>query len=492
MGTAIQPAADRSADLGRVVHLTAEYWPYVRTGGLGEAVRGLAEYQARAGIPVTVVLPLHRAVVHSGTPLEPMGDAFEVRTRGHRDNVRVHRVAGPSTNPEVWFVEHQSFDRPGVYGDTTGDYPDNHWRFSCFAHAALAGLPRHAPDAAVVHAHDWHTAVANVLLRETFGGDAFYDRLGAVLTVHNPAFQGHFEPKALAEAGLPAHLFDWRFFEWYGHVNFMKGGIAYSDMVTTVSPTHAWELTTPDGGFGLHDHFSWLGDRLVGILNGIDVRRWDPVTDPDITARYSASDREPKTRCKRALQRQFGLPQRKRTPLMVMSARLVQQKGLDLLLDGDLLARAGAQAVILGRGQPSYEEQLAALARKAPTLLAVPLDFSERLEHRLIAGGDLLLMPSQFEPCGLTQMRAQLYGTLPIVRRVGGLADTVQDGATGFTFDAFDAVELADAIDRAIETFHDRPAWDQMVSDAMGLDHSWTKAELQYRDVYRRALAARG
>ena len=483
--------AEDSWQHGRVVHLTAEYWPYVRTGGLGEAVRGLAEYQAQAGIPVTTIVPLHRAVIHSGTPLEPAGDAFEVRTRGHRDTARLYRVAGGAANPQVFFVEHASFDRSGVYGEPTGDYPDNHWRFSCFAQAALASLPSIAPDAAVLHAHDWHTAVGNVLLREAFGGDPFYDRIGAVLTVHNPAFQGHFQSKALAEAGLPDRMYDWRLFEWYDQVNFLKGGMAYSDMVTTVSPTHAWELTTPGGGFGLHDHFAALGDRLVGILNGIDVRRWNPMTDRDITARFSHADREPKSRCKRAIQRQFGLRQRKRTPLAVMSARLVEQKGLDLLLDGDLLARMPAQVIVLGRGHPKYEQALTTLARKAPTAVSIPLDFSERLEHRIIAGGDMLLMPSQFEPCGLTQLRAQLYGTIPVVRRVGGLADTVDDCRTGFTFDAFDSVSLAEAIDRAVSTYHDQSAWDRIVTTSMQLDYSWARPEQQYRDVYRRAIAAR-
>ena len=476
---------------GRVVHLVAEYWPFARTGGLAEAVRGLAQYQVSAGQPVTVILPLHRQVLAHGTEMEPVGEPFTVWVGWRRELARLHRHTGGEATPEIYFVAHESwFDRREIYGEGF-DYPDNPQRFAFFAGAALEALPTIAPDAAVLHAHDWHASFAVTFLRHHYAGRAFYERLGTVITIHNAAFQGHFTPDLLADIGLPASFYDWRLFEWYGHVNILKGALAFCDLATTVSPTHATELCTPAGGFGLHDHYAAMGDRFVGILNGIDEDFWNPETDPLITARYGRADPGGKSRCKRAVQRSHVLPQRSRTPLVAMSARLVEQKGLDLVLADDHLLDVPAQFVFLGRGERRYEQALAALGARAPDRMAVPLDFTERAEHRLLAGADLLLMPSQYEPCGLTQMRAQRYGALPVVRRVGGLNDTVEDGTSGFLFDSYVPDAFAAALRRAIATYHDRPNWTRLQQHVMGLDHSWGPSADRYQATYLRACAAR-
>jgi starch synthase len=476
---------------GRVVHAVAEYWPFARTGGLAEAVRGLAQYQVSAGQPVTVVLPLHRQVLAHGTEMEPVGEPFPVWVGWRRETAQIYRHTGREAAPDVYFVGHESwFDRPEIYGEGV-DYPDNPQRFAFFGRATLEALPWIAPDATIVHAHDWHATFAVTFLRYHYAGQSFYDRIGTVVTVHNAAFQGHFRPELLADIGLPASFYDWRYFEWYGHVNILKGALALCDIATTVSPTHAVELRTPEGGFGLHDHYAAMGDRFVGILNGIDDDFWNPATDPFLPANYGPDDASAKPRCKRAVQRSYVLPQRSRTPLVAMSARLVEQKGLDLVLADDHLLDADAQFVFLGRGERRYEEALAALGTQAPDRIAVPLDFTERAEHRLLAGADLLLMPSQYEPCGLTQMRAQRYGALPVVRRVGGLSDTVTEGRSGFLFDAYAPEAFARALTRAIATYHDRPAWDELQHHAMRLDHSWRYSAESYQAAYLRACAAR-
>jgi starch synthase len=261
--------------------------------------------------------------------------------------------------------------------------------------------------------------------------------------------------------------------------------------VGTVSPTHAHELRTPAGGFGLHDSFIALGDRLVGILNGIDVDIWDPMNDPDIPAHFSAADLSGKKVCKADLQEACGLPVRDDVPLFGMTARLVKQKGFDLIVGDGLLYRIpDAQFVFVGEGEPGYQQALAEAARRMPDRVAVRFEFTEVREHRLLAGADCLLMPSLYEPCGLTQMRAQRYGALPVVRRVGGLCDTVEDQVTGFVFDEYESAGLEVAIRRALALYQNRASWEQHMRQAMKRNFGWRRSADAYLDVYRAALAA--
>jgi starch synthase len=475
-----------------IVHLTAEYQPFARTGGLGEAVRGLAEYQAGAGLPITVMLPLHRQVREHGTPLTAVGPPFGVPVGGRLETARLFRADTTESCCTVYFVDHPGyFDRPGIYGEG-GDYPDTARRFAFFCRAALEALPMIAPDVGMVHAHDWHTALAVVYLRNTLAGQPFYDRLGSVLTVHNGAFQGHFPPETLSDIGLPPELYRFEQMEWYGRANVLKGGLLYCDAATTVSPTHAAELRTAVGGFGLHDSFVRLGDRFVGIRNGIDDITWDPSRDAHLPAPFHSTDVSGKAECKAAALADYGLSGGRDEPLLVMSARLVEQKGLDLILADDFPLHASARFVFLGRGEARYENALVALARRAPDRIAVPLHFSDDAEHRLLAGADMLLMPCLYEPCGLTQMRAQMYGTLPIVRRVGGLADTVDDGATGFVFDDYTPPAFLEAVQRARVTYRRPPAWKAMMRRAMIRDFSWGPSAVEYHRLYHMARSRRG
>ncbi len=300
-----------------IVHVTAEYSPYARTGGLAEAVAGLANFQHVAGLHVTAILPLYRTVRDEDPDLEPVGQPFVVTIGARHEEARVFRVAGPAAGPQVFFIEHLDyFNRHGIYGESGADYPDNHRRFAFFALAAMTALPRLVHGPVLLHAHDWHTALAPVYLRTILSHERYARDATTVVSVHNPGYQGHFGPEAMPEIGLPWELYNWQQLEWYGKVNFLKGGLVFADSVTTVSPTQARELRTPGGGFGLHHLFIALGDRLVGVLNGIDQRIWNPATDTQITAQYSAEKLEGKRRCKAALQRSFGLPQRRRAPLL--------------------------------------------------------------------------------------------------------------------------------------------------------------------------------
>ncbi len=482
----------RPGDKGvSVVHLTAEYWPLARTGGLGEAVNGLATFQAVAGQPTVVVLPLYRAVRNTAPDLERVGP-FSVTLGLRTEQAWLYRIPEVEGKPHVFLIEHQEFfDRDGIYGADDADYPDNARRFAFFCLAALTVLPQIAPDAEVLHAHDWHTALAPVFLRRAFAGQPYHDRLAAVLSVHNAGFQGHFPPETLADLGIGPELYTSDVFEWYGRMNVLKGGLAFCDVAVTVSPTHARELCTQEGGFGLHEPFIGLGDRLVGILNGIDPTAWNPANDPAIAAPYSAGDLSGKASCKAALQQARGLPQQPRTPVIGMSARLVAQKGLDIVLGGDLLAMEDVQFVFLGSGERRYERALAALALDAPHRIAVEFNFTDRLEHRLLAGADVLLMPSLYEPCGLTQMRAQRYGTIPIGRRVGGLADSIADGTTGLLFDEYTPEALLATVKQAIDRYHTKAPWQALIRGAMEQQFGWDNSAKHYLELYRRALRER-
>ena len=473
-----------------VVHIVSEYAPYARTGGLAVAVAGLAEWQARTGLDVAVIVPLYRAVRRHAPDLVPVGRPLQLEIGPRTEPFRLLRAPGPASGPRVYFIEHDGyFDRSGLYGAGGADFGDNGLRFAFFAAAALAVLPRVSRGPVVVHAHDWHAALAPVFLRTRFAGERYYEGVRSVLSIHNAAFHGHFPFEILGVVGLPETLYDWPYLEWYGRVNYLKGGMAFADAVATVSPNHAVELRSAVGGFGLHEAFQALGDRFVGIVNGIDQTQWDPEHDPHLPATYWIADLSGKRRCKASIQRTFGLPQHGDAPLVGLTGRLVTQKGLDLIVGNAGLLHTGAQFILSGHGEPRLETALTDIASHSHQRVGVKLQFSERLAHRLIAGSDFFLVPSLYEPCGLTQMEAQRMGTIPIVRRVGGLADTVEDGVTGFVFDAFTPAALTGAVRRAIAVYRDPPRWERMVREAMVRDFSWGPSAAAYTALYRRVLA---
>ena len=476
-----------------IVHVVAEYWPYARTGGLAEAVRGIATHQAHSGTPTSVFMPLYRPARARAGRLEPACEDVSVPLGVGPQTCRILHAPDSTDEARVYFVEHAgAFDREGLYGEDGGDYPDNHLRFALFSRAVLEALPRLVPDGDIVlHPHDWHAALASVFLRTMYAGQPFYDAVACVLSVHNAGYQGLFGPDTLDQVGLPPEVYHWSLMEYYGQINWLKGGLAYADWVTTVSPTHAHELRTPAGGFGLHDFFIAMGDRLVGILNGIDQDVWDPSTDEEAVRPYARDDLEGKRACKAWLQQLAGLPVRANVPLVGMTARLAKQKGFDLILGDGLLYRLPeAQFIFLGEGDPGYRRQLEEVARNVPDRVAAFFEFTEKREHRLLLGADILLMPSQYEPCGLTQMRAQRYGALPVVRRVGGLADTVEDQVTGFVFDEFTTWALEVALRRAFALYPDREAWQLHMREGMARDFGWERSARRYLDLYDAAVKA--
>jgi starch synthase len=491
-GASVASSQSGRSSLPAVIHLAAEFFPYARTGGLAEAVSGLASFQHRAGHRVVAMLPLYRSVRELAPGLVPAGDPYMVQVGAQAELAQLFRVTGAGPGPEVYAIAHPHFyDRPGIYGDANGDYEDSARRFAFLVLAALEALPRFVSGPTILHAHDWHTALAPLYLRTTHADRPVTSQVGTVLAVHNPGYQGHFPASIVPDIGLPWSVYTHHNLEWYGRANLLKGGVTTADLVVTVSAKHAEELKTDEGGFGLQEVFRALGPRLVGITNGIDQSAWDPTTDPHITATYGPADFEGKERCKTALQRAFGLPQRKKVPIFGFSGRLAQQKGLDVIFASHHLLSQDAQFVFLGGGERRYGDTLLELRRALPDRVGVELNFTDRMEHRLMAGADMFMMPSVYEPCGLTQMRAQRYGTLPVGRRVGGIADTVEDGVTGFLFDKYDASAFQEAAFRALAHMENRDRWNAMMRTAMHRDFSWDRASERYAAVYRSVLASR-
>ncbi|MDX2193732.1 MAG: glycogen/starch synthase [Gemmatimonadales bacterium] len=477
-----------------VLHVTAEYHPYAQSGGLGGAVRGLAEHQRRTGRPVTVLLPYYQQVRTLGHLVEEVATLLVPMGPGVLPARLLRHMHGDDL-PEVLFLDIPSlYERKTIYGED-GDYRDNHVRFAALGRAAVELLRLRAlagGDPTVLHAHDWHASLAPVYLRVAHGGEPWARRTPAILNVHNAGYQGQFPASVMPSIGLPWGLYRWDLMEWYGRLDYLKGGLVFCDAAVTVSARHADELRTDEGGFGLQGQFRAMGDRLSGIRNGIEPELWDPMHDVNTAAPFHQGDLAGKAACKADLQRRAGFRVDPALPLLVFCGRLVTQKGLELVVKSSLLRFPGAQFAFLGHGEDRFIEAIGRIAQQAPDRVLVRTDFRDDREHRMLAGADMLLMPSYYEPCGLTQMRCQRYGTLPLVRWVGGLADTVVDDVSGFVFGEYTVPALEAAFARALGRFAEPLRWRAMMRFAMTRDFSWTGPSRAYDEVYARALARHG
>jgi starch synthase len=492
------PAASRGAPPLRVLHAAAEVFPLVKTGGLADVVGALPRALAGAGVQVRLVLPglpaIADAVLNQKTVIN-CGALFGAA----RVTVRLGQL--PVSQVEAYVV-----DAPFLYrragspyqAPGGGEWPDNLQRFALLGWAAahLAGGdidPAWVPD--VLHAHDWHAAMACAYQVAHPGGPA-----RSVFTIHNLAYQGLFPPDDFRLLGLPARFMHAQGLEFHHQVSFMKAGLKYADRITTVSPTYAREIATHEFGQGLDGVIRGRARDVSGILNGVDPEVWNPATDAALAARYRADDLTGKRACKRALQLELGLAPSDDAPLFGVVSRLTAQKGLDLVLAAlPALLGGGGQLVLQGSGDTALESAFAAAARAHAGQVAVVIGHDEERAHRLIAGADALLVPSRFEPCGLTQLYALRYGTLPIVRRVGGLADTVVDAeadpgedtrATGFQFDAPTPGALEGALGRALALYRRPQAWQRLMLRGMAEDFSWSDSARRYAAMYRELVAS--
>jgi starch synthase len=473
----------------RTLHVTAELYPWVKSGGLGDVAAALPPALLALGVDTRLLLPGFPGFLDAFPPLT---DVARLRTPFAPERVRVGLAQLPGTDRLAYLVDHPAFyDRPGnPYSDS-----DNHRRFGLFgwvaAQLARGADPGWTPD--ILHGHDWHAGLAAAYLAALPSTEG---HIPTVFTVHNLAYQGLFPAALFAELALPPEFFSIDGVEFYGMISFIKAGLFYSDRLTTVSPTYAREIQTPAFGSGLDGLLRSRANVLTGILNGVDPQVWDPRHDELLPRAYGPEDAPAgKLVAKAALQSRLGLDQREDAPVLGVVSRLTPQKGLDLVLAcSPELLTSGCQLAVLGSGETLLESGFASAAQAYRGQIGVELGYDEDLSHLIIGGSDIILVPSRFEPCGLTQLYALRYGTLPLVRRVGGLADTVVDAtsvslaenvATGFAFDGDSPQALSSAIGRACALFREREVWLRMMRCAMTRDFSWEAAARQYLALYR-------
>ncbi len=477
----------------RVLQVASEIFPLVKTGGLADVMGALPQALQAAGADVRLLLPGLPAILDAAQDLQPictMGPLFGA------GRVTLLRARLPGNPVPAYLIEAPYlYRRPGgPYQSADGAaWSDNLQRFALLGWMAgqMAGGaidPEWEPE--IVHSHDWHAGLACAYMAAHPATTA-----KSVFTIHNLAFQGLFPGADFAHLGLPPRYMRPQGLEFYEQLSFLKAGLMYADRITTVSPTYAQEIATAEFGSGLDGVIRQRADVVSGILNGVDPEVWSPATDPLLAARYGAEDLAGKARCKAALQAEFSLEPRADAPLFCIVSRLTSQKGLDLLLAALPAAlQAGAQLVVQGTGDAALEAAFGAAAQAHPGRVAVYLGYDEDRAHRLIGGADVIMVPSRFEPCGLTQLYGLRYGTLPLVRRVGGLADTVVDAeagvhGTGFTFGEATVPALEATLRRAIDTFHQPARWAALMQQAMAQDFSWREAAQQYLALYRLARA---
>jgi starch synthase len=461
----------------RVAIVTPEVVPFSKTGGLADVTGALPGALRRLGVEVCVLSPLYGGVRRF--PLEQLPNLLSVPMGSGRTAwgaVRRHGI--------FHFIEHDGFyQRPGLYGDGGRDYPDNLARFMFLQRAALEFLLQTGKRWDVVHVHDWQTALIPLHLK-TWYHDAF-PGVKSVLTIHNLAYQGRFWKEELPLTGFGWERFTARELEYHDDLNLLKGGLVHADALTTVSPTYAKEILTPAYGYGLDGILRDRAGALTGILNGLDGDEWDPSRDAHLPTKYTSKNLSGKAACKSDLQRRCGLPLRPEVPVLAVVGRLAEQKGVDLLLAAaDGLDSREVQLVVLGTGERHLEDGVRWLGGRLGAKASIHVAFDNAFAHRIIAGADVLLVPSRYEPCGLTQIYALRYGTLPVVRSTGGLVDTVAHGVTGFRFDHATAEGLLWGVDQALAAYRAPARWVQLQRAGMAKDFSWEASAKEYLRVY--------
>ncbi|MBI4249005.1 MAG: glycogen synthase GlgA [Elusimicrobia bacterium] len=475
-----------------IVLAASEAVPFCKTGGLADVVGALArELSSFKEHRVVLFLPKYKEVSDSADGAQPFQAEFSVPMAGRQEQTRLYKTH--LDNAAVYFVENAKFfDRAGLYGES-GDYPDNDERYAFFSRAILEALKliRFQPD--IIHCHDWQTGLTPAYLKRFYKKDSILNAAATLLTVHNMAYQGVFRRERFPLTG-----FDWSEFtpekmEFYGGFSFLKSGLVYADKISTVSPTYAREIQAgPEKGCGLEGVLKSRSADLRGILNGIDLDIWNPGADKHLAKNYAAETLDGKKSCKQFLQKMCWLKEDPDVPLAGVVSRLDPQKGLDVAASvmGPMLEQNRLQWVVLGQGHDDLEKQFRDLARKFPGRVWVNDDFNDPLAHHIYAGADLFLMPSRFEPCGLGQMIAMRYGTVPVVARTGGLADTVTDflqlgnRATGFFAEAVSAADLEHALESALEAYRQPDHWKQLMQNGMRGDYSWRNSVGKYLELY--------
>ncbi|MCL4137256.1 UNVERIFIED_CONTAM: hypothetical protein GTU68_026735 [Idotea baltica] len=493
----------------KILLASSEVVPFAKTGGLADVAGALPRELEKLGHQVSVFMPGYRCTEDAGLPITLLPNELEIPVGSEVHKVRIGQSKLPDSNVDVYFVRHHDyFWRDGLYGNKKGDYTDNCERYTLFCRAVLESIREFELQPDLIHVNDWQTGLIPALLKSEYAENPSYANIATLITIHNLAYQGLFDKEKMSVTGLDPGHFNWRQMEFHGQLNFLKTGIVFSDTINTVSPTYANEIQTEKLGCGLELTLQHRSNRLSGIINGIDTDDWNPASDKHLPYQFDANfdlevGSQGKQQCKHDLQVEARLQPRPDVPLIGIVGRLASQKGWTLILPvlKDWLQNVDAQWVILGTGDPVYHDVLTSLHRNHPDKLSLALDFSNPYAHRIEAGADLFLMPSEYEPCGLNQMYSMAYGTIPVVRRTGGLADSVihantetinKQVATGFSFTDYTAEALNQTLHQAIDVFHhQRSVWHQMMINGMKTDWSWGASAKKYVALYEKTIHLR-
>jgi starch synthase len=477
-----------------ILMAASEMTPFCQTGGLGDVVGSLPKALSDLGIKVSVIIPLYRKVDRKKYGLIPHGRKISFSFAGRSESFRLFKADWGKAI--VFFVNKpEYFDREECYGTGDIDYPDNAERFIFFSRAVVECALRLRPAPGVIHCHDWQTGLIPVLLANLARGDKKSRKIATVFTIHNLGYQGIFPREAMNLTGLDWPLFNPEGLEFWDRINFLKGGMVFADLLTTVSRKYAEEIQTPEYGFGLEGVARRHRDKLTGILNGANYDNWNPSADPYLPFHYSSQAPGGKAACKQALQAELDLTVDLKTPLVGMVSRLAEQKGIELLLaSADSLVNSGIEIAVLGLGPESVHQRLKELSARWPQRFRCAIGYDTRLSHLITAGSDFMLMPSRYEPCGLNQIYSLRYGTIPIVRATGGLEDTVTDiredpaSGNGFKFREYSPNAFAETVELAVD-FYRRGGdiWKKLMANAFAADFGWSQSARYYLEVYERA-----
>jgi len=480
----------------KILFVSSEVTPFAKTGGLADVSGSLPQALEMLGHQVVIVMPLYRWVREGEHDIKQVEKSLSVPFRGQNLETQAFAAKTGKDIPVYFIQREEFFDRSGLYGTSQGDYFDNPERFIFFSRSVLELCQSLEFQPDIIHCHDWQTSLIPVYLRSLYKKNPSFQQASSVFTIHNLAYQGVFPKEILSVSGFPLELFSMKGLEYYGKMNFMKGGILFSDAITTVSRKYAQEIQTPEYGYGLEGVLKDRSVDIYGILNGVDYASWNPKTDPHITSNYDVKDLSGKKRCKEELLSIFKLRGSDEFPVIGMISRLADQKGFDILAEAlDNLMKLGLYLVILGTGDAKYEKQFTALGKKYANRLGVKIAFDNVLAHKIEAGSDMFLMPSKYEPCGLNQMYSLKYGTIPIVRATGGLDDTIREfnpeaqKGNGFKFKPYSSSDLIKAVKRAIYIYKNKLLWTKLMANAMNEDFSWGKSAQKYEEIYKKVLA---
>ena len=484
----------------RICFIASEVTPLAKTGGLADVAGALAKYLHAGGHDIRVFMPFYGQIDRSKLEIWPVEFLQDVPLLlgSHVLRFGVYTARLPGASTFIYLIDcPRLFERPAIYSDA----PDEHLRFIALTHAALLCCQRMGFAPQILHCNDWHAALAPLLLKSVFAWDGLFKDTRSLLTIHNMGYQGVFNAKAAPDTGLGAslHMLDYAELS-AGRINPLKEGILHADHISTVSPTYAREIQTPEYGWGLDEVLRGRAGELSGILNGVDYEDWDPRHDRYLPSHYGANQLGVKAQLKHALLQRLGLQHAEHRPLIGMVSRMTLQKGFDLLFDSlpALLAARDFSLAVLGSGDARYEDFFAELAHAWPQRVAFHRGYSDELSHWIEAGSDMFLMPSLYEPCGLNQMYSLRYGTVPIVRRTGGLADSVQHfdpatrAGTGIVFNNYDAAGVSWALNTALDLYPQRALWRRIVQNAMAQDYSWRRQVSQYESLYERLISRAG